>query len=212
MGKRTTDKAGDGEANVTASRARLAIRYVATGRLVPYARNARTHSEAQVTELVRLIDRFGFTNPVLVDEKREIIAGHGRVMAAKRLDLAEVPTITISGLSDAQKRALRLADNRVALNSGWDAELLRTEIEALGEADEDVLGLGFGQKEIDDLLGDEDDIPVEEIATGPVEDRFWISIRGPLVDQAKALQKLEAVMADLVEVEVELGTIAVDGI
>lgn len=198
--------------NVTDSRAKIALEHRPIGALVPYAKNARTHSEKQIGQIAASIERFGFVNPVLVDEAGVIIAGHGRVLAAKSLQLTEVPCIEIAGLSQEQRRALALADNRIALNSGWDSELLRSEIEALGEAGEDVLDLGFDAKEIETLLGDDDDLTVEEVATGSVEDRFWISIRGPLKDQAKALQKLTATMAELGEVEVEMGTIAVDGV
>lgn len=104
-----------------ASKARLSIRHVPIGNLLASPRNARTHSAAQVEQLARSITEFGWTNPILVDENRTIIAGHGRLQAAKRLGMAECPTITLAGLSDAQKRALTIADNKLALNAGWDA-------------------------------------------------------------------------------------------
>ena len=96
--------------------------------LVPYARNARKHSDAQVAQLAASIREFGFTNPILVDGERGIIAGHGRLLAARKLGLAEVPVIELSHLSPAQRRAYVLADNKLALNAGWDDDLLRLEL------------------------------------------------------------------------------------
>ena len=93
--------------------------------MIPYARNARTHSEAQIAEIAGSIREFGFTNPVLIDPDGGIIAGHGRVLAARQLEMAEIPTICLSGLSETQRRAYRVTDNKMALNSGWDPEVLR---------------------------------------------------------------------------------------
>lgn len=106
-----------------------------TADLLPYARNARTHSPDQVAAIAASIREFGFVNPILVDESGEIIAGHGRVLAAKTLGMATVPTIVRAGLSDTQKRALRLADNKIALNSSWDDEMLAAELAALAAED-----------------------------------------------------------------------------
>ena len=105
-------------------------------RLIPYARNARTHSNAQVAQIAASIAEFGFNNPVLVDADGGIIAGHGRVLAARKLSLAEVPVIILRHLNQNQKRAFALADNKIALNAGWDEEMLRLELQAL--ADQDV--------------------------------------------------------------------------
>ena len=178
--------------------------------LIPYAKNARTHSDAQIAEIAGSIRRFGFVNPVLVGDDDVLIAGHGRVLAARLAGIQEVPAIVLAGLTERQRRALALADNRIALNSGWDAELLRSEIEALQDAGEDIDGLGFGADELAGLFDDGDPLTVKTVETRDVSDRFWISIRGPLKDQAEALQQLQSVMASLSEVEVELGTIAVD--
>src|SRR5712671_5911311 len=101
-------------------------------RLMPYARNARTHSDAQVSQIAASIREWGWTNPVLVAEDGTIIAGHGRVLAAKKLRLKEVPVMVASGWSDAQKRAYALADNKLALNAGWDLALLGLELNELG--------------------------------------------------------------------------------
>jgi len=115
----------------------------AVASLVPYARNSRTHSEAQVQQIAASITEFGFTNPVLIDAGGGIIAGHGRVLAAQALGLPEVPVIVLAHLSEAQRRAYVIADNRLAENSGWDLDLLRVELLDLGsELDLDVLGFG----------------------------------------------------------------------
>src|SRR5229473_1036064 len=102
-------------------------------RLVPFARNPRTHSDAQIAQIAASIAAFGFNNPILVDTKSGIIAGHGRLLAARKLKLAEVPVIVLDHLSETQKRAYIIADNKLALNAGWDEDLLRLEKAALGE-------------------------------------------------------------------------------
>lgn len=110
---------------------KLQVIYRKVEDLVPYARNARTHSETQIAEIAASIKEYGWTNPILLDGENGIIAGHGRVLAARKIGLEEVPTIDILGLSDAQKRALILADNKLALNAGWDEDLLKLELSDL---------------------------------------------------------------------------------
>ena len=119
--------------------------------LVPYARNSRTHSDAQIAQIAASIREFGFTNPVLVDKDGGIIAGHGRVMAARKLGLKDVPCIALGHLTDAQKRAYVIADNKLALNAGWDDEMLGLELSELGDAGFDLELIGFTQEEIDAL-------------------------------------------------------------
>ncbi len=141
--------------------------------LVPYARNARTHSEAQVTRIAASIREFGFTNPVLVDGERGVIAGHGRLLAARMLGLAEVPTIELAHLTEAQKRAYVLADNRLALSAGWDADLLRIELGDLRAEGFDLALTGFGEDEIGAFLlepaaGLTDPDAVPEVPADPV--------------------------------------------
>jgi ParB-like chromosome segregation protein Spo0J len=132
------------------------IEQIAVADLIPYARNARTHSEGQVAQIAGSIQEFGFTNPVLIDAANGIIAGHGRVMAAQKLGLQFVPCIRLGHLSDAQKRAYILADNRIALNSGWDDAMLEVELAEL-HADEYDLGLlGFDADELAKLMGYDD--------------------------------------------------------
>ena len=135
--------------------------------LIPYARNSRTHSDAQVAQIASSIKEFGFTNPVLVDEQGGIIAGHGRVLAAQKLKYSEVPAIVLSHLTETQKRAYVIADNKLALNAGWDDEMLRLEFAELSEAGFDLELTGFSLEEIDGLnieeipegLTDEDAVP-----------------------------------------------------
>lgn len=130
----------------------LAVVYRPTSKLIPYARNSRTHSEAQIAQIAGSIREFGFTNPVLIDEEGGIIAGHGRVLAAQLLEHDEVPTITLSHLSEVQKRAYVIADNKLALNAGWDSEMLALELHDLGELGFDLALTGFESPEIADLF------------------------------------------------------------
>ena len=137
--------------------------------LIPYANNARTHSDEQVAQIAASIREFGWTNPVLVDGENGIIAGHGRVLAARKLGYSEVPCIELSHLTDAQKRAYVITDNRLALNAGWDDELLRVEFTELQDAGFDLTLTGFTLDEIDGL-GFEDDA-LEEMPAMPEGDR-----------------------------------------
>ena len=120
-------------------------------RLIPYARNARTHSARQVAQIADSITAFGFNNPVLADPNGSIIAGHGRVLAARKLNLEQVPVIVLHHLNEDQKRAFRIADNKLALNAGWDEEALRLELHELAQRI-DLDTLGFDQQELKDLL------------------------------------------------------------
>lgn len=130
---------------------------VSTEKLIPYINNARTHSPEQITKLRSSLREFGFINPVIIDREYNVIAGHGRIEAAKAENITEVPCVFVDHLTDAQKKAYILADNRMAMDAGWDEELLRVEIEALQGADFDVSLTGFDKDEIADLFaGDED--------------------------------------------------------
>jgi ParB-like chromosome segregation protein Spo0J len=123
-----------------------------TSELIPYARNSRTHSEAQIAQIAASIKEFGFTNPVIIDEDNGIIAGHGRVMAAQKLGIDEVPCVQVTGWTKAQKKAYVIADNKLALNAGWDNEMLKLEFEELKEFDFDLDLTGFSPDELSDLL------------------------------------------------------------
>jgi DNA modification methylase len=142
----------------------LSITYRPLDTLRPDPRNARTHPKRQIEQITASMKAFGFANPILIDEEAVIIAGHGRLMAARALGLAEAPTITLAGLSDGQKRALRLADNKIALNAGWDLDLLKVELQDLSalEIDLDLSLTGFSIGEIDVVLDDGGD-PDDEI-------------------------------------------------
>ncbi len=133
------------------------IRMVAVASLIPYARNARTHSDEQVAQIAASIAEFGFTNPILTDGERGVIAGHGRLAAARKLELTEVPVIELTHLSAIQKKAYILADNRIAANAGWDDELLGVELTELKEAGFDLELMGFGDEELERLLNGEGD-------------------------------------------------------
>lgn len=149
----------------------LSVVYRAVAALVPDPRNARTHPKRQLDQLVQSIRSFGFTNPILVDPEGGIIAGHGRLLAAKAIGMAEVPTIPLAGLSDAEKRALRLADNKIALGAGWDLDLLKIELGELASFDVDLSLTGFSTGEIDVILASAADPDDELIPPLPVTPR-----------------------------------------
>lgn len=144
--------------------------------LRPYERNPRTHTDAQVAKIAASMIEFGFTNPILVDGDAGIIAGHGRLMAAKKLGLSEVPVIELTHMTEAQKRAYIIADNRLALDAGWDEELLAFELDELRDEGFDLALTGFTDKELADLIGSPDDPPGADAAAGPgsLADRFLI--------------------------------------
>jgi ParB-like chromosome segregation protein Spo0J len=159
----------------------LTIAWRPLGELIPYARNPRTHSDAQVAQIAASIREFGWTNPVLVDGENGIIAGHGRVLAARKLGLQRVPVIELAHMSEAQRRAYVLADNQLALNAGWDQELLRLELADLSELGFDLGLIGFGEGELERLLAggkegliEDDEAPVlpDEAVTQPGD--MWI--------------------------------------
>ena len=131
----------------------MQIETVSIEALIPYARNARTHSDEQVAQIAGSIREFGFTNPVLIDGDGGIIAGHGRVMAARRLGLEEVPCIRLTHLSEMQRRAYIIADNKLALNAGWDSEMLALELNDLNMSDFDLSFIGFDANELNVAMG-----------------------------------------------------------
>ena len=138
------------------------VEKIPTVDLIPYARNARTHSDEQVAQIMASIREFGFCNPVLIDAAGTIIAGHGRVMAATRMKLETVPCLRLTHLTDAQRRAYVIADNRIALSSGWDSELLANELSDLHADEFDMALLGFDADELAKLLEMEDNTQDEE--------------------------------------------------
>ena len=180
----------------------LAIEHWPLDRLLPYAANARTHSDHQVAQIAGSIAAFGFNVPCLVDERGVLIAGHGRLLAARNLELETVPVIRLEHLSEAQVRAFRLADNRIAENAGWDDELLRVELEQLREADFDLDLTGFELDEVDrllqgpenDLAGNEGAIHVPETAVSQVGDLWILGDHRLLCGDATVLADVDRVM------------------
>jgi len=160
----------------------LSIDYKSTGELVPYVNNSRTHSEQQVQQVAASIKEFGFTNPILIDHDGGIIAGHGRLQAAQLLKLDEVPTITLEGLTEAQRKAYVIADNQLAVNAGWDLDSLKLEVDRLTELDFDIDLLGFDddmlaglmEEEPAEGLTDEDAVPDAPKNPVTVEGDVWI--------------------------------------
>lgn len=164
------------------------LKIVAINELVPYVNNARTHSKEQITKLRSSLREFGFINPILIDKDKNIIAGHGRVLAAKEEGLTEVPCVLVEHLTEAQKKAYIIADNKLALDAGWDDELLALEIQGLKDLDFDINFTGFDAAEIDDLFSKvhdkeikEDDFDVEDVLKEPVIANQPVSSKQPQI-------------------------------
>lgn len=176
------------------------------GSLRPYHRNARQHPAEQIEQIRQSLREYGFTVPILIREDGTVIAGHGRLEAARKEAFSDVPVVVAKGWTEEQCRAYALIDNRLSEQSVWDANRLAEELQALQAQGIDLGFYGLDQDDLDD----DEKIEVREVETSPVEDMFWISVRGPLADQAKALQRLQDVMAEMPAVDVEIGTIAYD--
>ena len=150
----------------------LTVTYKRVDELIPYVNNARTHSDEQVTQIASSIKEFGFNNPILTDGENGVIAGHGRLLAAKKLGLETVPTIELAGLTEAQKKAYILADNKIALNSGWDEELLKIELDDLQLQGIDLETVGFSDEELQNIIpppvlaeeSDDDEIDEDKVS------------------------------------------------
>jgi DNA modification methylase len=191
------------------------IKLLLVEKLIPYARNPRTHSDAQIAQIAASIAEFGFNNPILVDTKAGIIAGHGRLLAARKLGLTEVPVIVLDHLSVAQKRAYIIADNKLAENAGWDDDILRSEVAALQSEDFNVGLIGFDDDELSRLLAaqdasqgltDEDAVP--DLPQTPVSGRgdLWILgnhrlLVGDSTDRGDVTRLMAGEPADLVFVD-----------
>jgi ParB-like chromosome segregation protein Spo0J len=147
-----------------------AYKTISTADLIPYARNSRTHSDAQVAKLAASIREFGFLNPIIVDGQKGIIAGHGRVMAAQKLGMETLPCIEADHLTDAQRRAYVIADNRMALDAGWDDELLKVELKDLDAVGFDLTLTGFSVEEMDGLFFEPDFAPGSEDDQGKLDE------------------------------------------
>jgi ParB-like chromosome segregation protein Spo0J len=180
----------------------MQIKEVAVDKLIPYAKNSRTHSEGQVAQIAASIKEFGFRNPILVDGNG-VIAGHGRLLAARKLGLKQVPTIDCSDLTEPQKKAYIIADNKLAMNAGWDGELLALEMEELLKGNFNLELLGFSETELDELL---DTTPQEaELGLLPEEklDNF-LNGDTKILRLAYDEQEFETVVNGLQELQKEL--------
>ena len=173
----------------------MQIIHTKTADLIPYINNARTHSELQINQIIASIKEFGFTNPILTDGDNGIIAGHCRLMAAKKMGMEEVPTIELSHLSDAQRKAYILADNKLALNSGWDNELLKIELAELDDLGFDLELIGFDPSEIQfneidySILDEEDVNKIIDDLEGGVKKAIQIEFEAEHYDEARELVK-----------------------
>ncbi len=186
--------------------ARPRLEYWPLDRLVPSPRNARTHSAAQVAEIAGSIRAFGFTNPILAGDDGDVIAGHGRLAAARSLGLTEVPVIPLSGLTETQRRQLVLADNRIALNAGWDLEMLNLELKELSVMGADLEALGFTAQELaaalnqgDEGLTDEDEVPeVAETAVTVAGDIWCLGAHRVICGDSTDAGTVKALLGDVV--------------
>ncbi len=151
-----------------------------TADLIPYVNNSRTHSDEQVNQVAASIKEFGFTSPVLIDEDNGIIAGHGRVMAANKLNINEVPCIQLKGLTEAQKKAYIIADNQLPLNAGWDLDMLKLELDSLNEMEFDIDLLGFDDDFLNDLLEDEPEEGLTDEDAVPEAPEVPVSVLGDI--------------------------------
>lgn len=149
---------------------KLKVEYEEIETLIPYINNSRTHSEEQVAQIAASIKEFGWTNPILIDHERTVVAGHGRLLAARKLDMKKVPVIILDYLTKAQQKALVIADNKMGLNAGWDYELLATELQDLADADYDVSLLGFSDIELESLNSDIDTSILDELDDSELDD------------------------------------------
>jgi hypothetical protein len=157
---------------------KLTVRYRKVDALIPYVGNSRTHSDEQVAQIAASIREFGFTNPILTDGENGIIAGHGRLMAARKLAMDEVPTIELAGLTAAQKRAYVIADNKLALNAGWDMAALKIEFSQLGDDGFDLRLTGFA---LDEIAGIFDEAPsLEKVEEAP--EAYTRKIEAPIYE------------------------------
>lgn len=167
--------------------------------LIPYAANSRTHSDAQVAQIAASIKEFGWTNPILVDGDDSIIAGHGRLLAARKLGMKEVPVIVLDHLTKAQQRALVIADNQLALNAGWDMDMLKAEIEDLKLDDFDISLLGFSDSDLSEIF---DDLSKESDKDNPYTTNIKTPVyepkgEKPSVDELYDSKKAEDLIASI---------------
>ena len=193
MRKATVSKSSEGQHHANA----LAVQYRDIDTLIPYVSNARTHSDEQIAQIAASIKEFGWTNPVLIDGENGIIAGHGRVQAARKLQETHIPIIELHGLSDVQKRAYILADNQIAINAGWDGNTLVSELERLQSEDFDISLAGFGDFDLSDLDFELDEQP-DETYTRKIETPIYeITGEKPLINELYDEEKTKELSAEI---------------
>lgn len=187
----------------------MQIQEVAVEALIPYAKNSRTHSDAQVAQIAASIKEFGWTNPILVDGTKGIIAGHGRLMAARKLGFTKVPVIELKNMTESQKKAYVIADNQLAMNAGWDIELLKIEVADLDEEGFDLELLGFDSKMLDSLLEpevkegltDEDQVPeVPKEAKTKLGDIYILGNHRLMCGDSTSIEAVEKLTDGLVDI------------
>jgi len=177
------------------------IKHIKTDELIPYALNSRTHSDEQISQISASIREFGFTNPILVDSKMTVIAGHGRLQAANRLKLKEVPCIQLGHLTETQKKAYVIADNKLAMNAGWDLDLLNVELQDLLDVDYDLELVGFSEDELKSIMLDADEAELPELATGEKEpfQQITFTLHDLQVEEVKAALEKSKKMGEFVD-------------
>jgi hypothetical protein len=189
----------------------LHVRKVAVGELTASPDNARRHDESQLARIAASIERYGFTAPILADESGVVIAGHARLAAALRLGLDSVPVAYATGWTDEQRRAYALADNRLAELSSWDEATLATELTELSALGADLESIGFDAADLERLTGDAgSEAQFTEIATHPIGDRFWLSIRGPISLQSLFLSAFKVAAAGNPDIEIDIGSVQLE--
>ena len=181
----------------------MQVEQVAIESLKPYENNAREHSDQQVAQIAASIEQFGFNNPILIDKDNGVVAGHGRLMAAKKLGYTEVSCIKLGHLTESQKKAYILADNKIALNSTWNEELLKIELEAIGDLELNSNLTGFSVKEIDKLFEDPSDKYTKKVEIPSYEPSDKKPLTVDLYDKSKTWALLEAINSSNVDQEIK---------
>jgi ParB family chromosome partitioning protein len=169
--------------------------------LIPYASNSRTHSDAQVAQIAASIKEFGWTNPILIDGENTIIAGHGRLLAARKLGLDKVPAIVLDHLTKPQQRALVIADNQLALNAGWDMDMLENEMRILDDDGYDLSIIGFSDADLEKMLADIDEVGLPELADGDKEpfQQITFTLHDEQAEQVKVALATAKAMGPFIE-------------
>ena len=181
------------------SKDKMQVVYKSVDELIPYVNNARTHSDKQISQIAASIKEFGFNNPILLDGENGMVAGHGRLMGAKKLKMKEVPCIELSHLSESQKKAYILADNKIALNAEWDIDLLEIEIQSIKNAEIDTMLLGFNEYEISDMLNNISDSDIDIIED--IKEGVNFTVKCENIEELNKLKNLLNTAANKIDAE-----------